>query len=248
MRAARAGVLVTFGCMLLLGGGSGRGSAPVPTAAALSPAPASAAPATGRRPPARDSWSEVDRLIKEQKLEQAAVRIEAIRAAAERRGDAAAWTRALVRATDVRIALGGFETAVRQLKEARWPPGVVARTGLDLYFAHALTSYLAAYSWEINRRERVETGAKLDLGLWTREQIVAAATAAYLAAWQNRAALGAEPAGSLGDVVVANNYPAAVRGTLRDAVSYLFVELLADASLWTPDEANDLYRLDLSRL
>ena len=114
-------------------------------------------PARKRRPAPKDSWAEIDRLIREQKLEQAATRIEALRAAAEQRGDTAAWTRALVRATEVRIALGGFETAVRQLKDARWPPGVLARTGLDLSFAHALTSYLENSSWEINRRERVET-------------------------------------------------------------------------------------------
>jgi len=254
MRHPRTRLLVTFGCILLLGGGRApTGStatlAPPATAPAQAPAGAAQAPAGKRQPAPGDSWAEVDRLIREQKLEPAAARIEALRAAAERRGDTVDWTRALVRATEVRIALGGFETAVRQLKEARWPPGVLARTGLDLYLAHGLTSYLAAYSWEINRRERVETGGKLDLALWTREQIVAAATAAYLEAWQNRAALGTEPAGKLGgDVLVANNYPPEVRGTLRDAVSYLFVEHLADASLWTPDETNDLYHLDLSRL
>jgi uncharacterized protein YfaS (alpha-2-macroglobulin family) len=247
MRLPRTGLLVTLGCFLLLGGGgAGRGAASAPAAA---PATAPAPPAVGRhKPPPKASWAEVDRLIEEQKLEQAATRIEAIRAAAEQRGDAAAWTRALVRATEVRIALSGFETAVRQLKEARWPPGVLARTGLDLYLGHALTSYLQAYSWEINGRERVETGGKLDLTLWTREQLVAAATAAYLDAWENRAALGVEPVGKLNDVLVPNNYPPEVRGTLRDAVSYLFVELLADSTFWTPDEENDLYRLDLSRL
>lgn len=251
MRRARTGLLVAFGCLLLLllngRGSAGRLSRHSLLAAA--PSASAAVPAGKRRPAPKDSWAEIDRLIREQKLEQAATRIEALRAAAEQRGDTAGWTRALVRAMEVRIALGGFETAVRQLKDARWPPGVLARTGLDLSFAHALTSYLENSSWEINRRERVETSGKLDLALWTREQIVAAATAAYLEAWKNRAALGTEPAGKLdGDVLVANNYPPEVRGTLRDAVSYLFVELLADASLWSPDEANDLYRLDLSRL
>ena len=36
-----------------------------------------------------------------------------------------------------------------------------------------------------------------------------------------------------------------VRGTLRDAVSYLFVELLADSALWTPEQSNTVYQLDL---
>jgi len=245
-------LLAILGGAVLLGGG---GSAPTgassggiaATAAPAAPAVPVAAAGAKRKVP-RDPWAEVERLIKEQKLEQAASRIQAILAAAERRGDADARARALVRATQVRIALGGFETAVRQLREARWPPGLLPRTGLELSVANALSIYLATHSWEINSRERVETGGTLDLAHWTREQIVAAAESALLEAWKDRAALGAEPIGKLAYVLEANSYPAEVRGTLRDTVSYLFVDLLANQSVWTPAETNDLYRLDLGRL
>jgi uncharacterized protein YfaS (alpha-2-macroglobulin family) len=240
MRSLRTGFFAVLGgCLLLLGALAAQTGSP----RARQPVAAGKQGQTAKGP-----WAEVERLIGEQKLEQAARRLEALRAAAEKRGDQAAWARALVRRTDVRIALGGFETAVRELKEARWPTGVVPRTGLDLYFAHALRTYLAAHSWEINRRERVATGTKLELEQWTREQIVAAAEEALGETWKRREALGGEPVGKLGEVLVPNNYPPQVRGTLRDALSYLRVDLLADASLWTPDESNDLYRLDLSRL
>jgi alpha-2-macroglobulin len=241
-------MLAILGCALLLGGGGAATGASTGgiTATAAPPAPVAAAGPKKSAP--KDPWAEVERLIQEQKLEQAASRIQAILAAADRRGDADARARALVRATEVRIALGGFETAVRQLREARWPPGLLPRTGLELSVANALTIYLATHSWEINSRERVETGGTLDLARWTREQIVAAAESALLEAWKDRAALGAEPTGKLAYVLVANSYPAEVRGTLRDTVSYLFVDLLANQSLWTPAETNDLYRLDLGRL
>jgi uridine phosphorylase len=39
-----------------------------------------------------------------------------------------------------------------------------------------------------------------------------------------------------------------IRGTFRDAVSYLWVELLADSSLWTPAQSNGVYTLDLPAL
>jgi uncharacterized protein YfaS (alpha-2-macroglobulin family) len=248
MTLPRTGFLVAAAYILILGAVA----AQTAHAPARSPVPSSApvpAPAGRKSAPADDAWAAVERLIKEQKIAQAAKRLEALRAGAERRGDEAAWTRALVRLTEVRIALGGFESAVRQLREARWPPGQLARTGLDLYFAHALRTYVAAYSWEINDRERVGAGgANMDLKLWTREQIVGAAGEAFLAAWKSREALGALPVARLSGVVVANNYPPEVRGTLRDAVTYLFVDLLADSSLWTPEETSDVYRLDLSRL
>jgi alpha-2-macroglobulin len=250
MSNPRAWRLAVAGCILLLGAAAAS-KLPQPLAPASPPAPSPtpAPPSAARpKPVPDDPWAEIDRLIKEQKLEQAAAHIETLRAAAEQRGDGAAWARALVRTTEVRIALGGFETAVRALREARWPPGLLARTELDIYFAHALTAYLAAYSWEINGRERVETGGTLDLKLWTREQIAAAATEAFLDAWDHRAELGGEPVGGLADALIANNYPPRVRGSARDAVSYLFAGFLADSSLWTPDQANDVYRLDLPRL
>jgi len=45
-----------------------------------------------------------------------------------------------------------------------------------------------------------------------------------------------------------NNYPARIRGTLRDAVTYLWVGLLADTSLWSPAKSNDVFRLDATAL
>ena len=63
----------------------------------------------------------------------------------------------------------------------------------------------------------------IDLKAWTREQIVDEAEKSYRRAWDRRAELGTLPVGALGEYVEPNNYPKDVRGTLRDAVSYLFV-------------------------
>ena len=45
-----------------------------------------------------------------------------------------------------------------------------------------------------------------------------------------------------------NNYPAQIRGTLRDAVTYLLVEHLANTEGWTTEQSNDVFRLPLSHL
>lgn len=103
-------------------------------------------------------------------------------------------------------------------------------------------------SWEIAKRERVEAAGLLDLKDWTRAQILEEAEKAYLRAWDRRESLGKLPVGALGEYVEPGDYPADVRGTLRDAVSYLFAELLADSSLWTPEQSNDVSRLDLANL
>ncbi len=73
------------------------------------------------------SWKELDRLVAEQKLEEAAKVAAALRGAARGRGDAADETKALVREVQLREALHGYETAVRFLKEEPWPGATEAR-------------------------------------------------------------------------------------------------------------------------
>lgn len=196
----------------------------------------------------RVSWDEVDRLEKEQKLEAAFDLVEAIRVRAEAAGDAGEWTRAIVEQVKLRSALHGYETAVRFLKQTPWPEDEISRAALELYYAHALTTYVHAYSWEIRQRERVETAGELDLKKWDVDQIVEAANAAFSELWSRRDRWGADPIGVLSRYIEQNNYPPRIRGTLRDAVSYLWVALLADTSLWRPDQENDVFRLDLPAL
>ncbi len=210
--------------------------------AGLAVVPAAQAP----QPPA--TWAEVDRLVKDQKYEEASKKVETILRAARRRNDENEWTKALVREVQLRMGLHGYETAVRFLKDEPWPSGLLAQTTLDLFYAQALVQYERMYSWEIGKREKVESGGAIDLKLWTRGQILDEAENAYRRAWGRRRALGELPVGALAEYVEPNDYPGDVRGTLRDAVSYLFAQLLADSSLWTPEQSNGVYRLDLAGL
>ncbi len=118
------------------------------------------------------SWAEVDRLVKEQKLEEASKMVEAILRAAQKRRDEAEWTKALVREVQLREALHGYETAVRFLKDEPWPPGLLSQTTLDLFYAQSLVDYAQTNSWEIGQREKVESSGPIDLKAWTRPQIV----------------------------------------------------------------------------
>lgn len=193
-------------------------------------------------------FKEIDRLIDEQKLEAASKKTDEVLAAAKRSGDAATQTRALVKATQLRIALGSYQKAVEFLRGEPWPEDPQQRAILSLFYAHALRTYQQAYWWEISQRERVTGDEKVDLEHWTSDQIRDAAVAAYAAAFAEREALGGLEAGAWPEFIEANNYPREVRGTLRDAVSYLFAEMLADTSLWSAADENDLYRLDLAAL
>src|SRR6476660_8718802 len=111
--------------------------------------------------PAGADWKEIDRLVSEQKLEEAAASVARIRQAARERGDETEWTRALIREVQLRTGLHGYETAVRFLKEEPWPKGLLSRTALELVYAQSLVNYFHAYSWEIQQRERVESAGPL---------------------------------------------------------------------------------------
>ncbi len=195
-----------------------------------------------------DRWKAVDKLVDEQKYEAAAKEAAAIRVSARAAGDQAQWTRALIREVQLRMGLHGYETAVRFLKDEPWPEAPLHRATLNLFYGHSLVYYAQAYSWEIGQRERVVATGSVDLEKWTREQIHHAAVTAYAAVWKDREALGKEPVGRLAEYISPNDYPGGIRGTLRDAVTYLYVELLANSAGWTPEESNDLFRLPLREL
>jgi hypothetical protein len=232
---------------VLLGALAGT-AVPGPEKPAKPPKKVAVAVATATPSAGKATWAEVDRLIDEQKFAEAAGKVDAILQAARARKDEADWTRALVRSVQLQTGLHGYETAVRFLKSEPWPSGLLSRATLDLFYAQALVNYARAYSWEIARREKVESSGAVDLKAWTREQILAEAEKAYLAVWRERQALGAMPVGALSEYVEPNNYPRSVRGTLRDAVSYLYLDLLADTSFWTPAQSNGVYLLDLPAL
>ncbi|MBN1425464.1 hypothetical protein JXA88_13000, partial [Candidatus Fermentibacteria bacterium] len=194
------------------------------------------------------NWKDVETLIDEQKYEEAAKSVAGIREAARSSNDVVQWTKALIKETQLRLALHGYETTVRFFREQPWPDDARSRAVLHLYYAHGLMTYLDAYSWEIDRRERVESTAEVDLKAWTREEIFQEAVRAFFEVWAQRDVLGREPVTALGEYLWSNTYPREIRGTLRDATTYLFVELLANTGNWRPEQSNELFMLDLASL
>ncbi len=213
----------------------------------------------GGAPPAKESPTpqtpasalklpEVEKLLAKQKLSEADQALDRAIADARAKSNDALLAYALIGKTQVQTALGGYETAVRDLRAAAWPQAGIPRTVLELYFGHALTNYVVGYGWEIGQREKVDSKAEVDLKSWTRDQIAAEALRSYAKAWARRDELGVRPVGEFAPYLQPNSYPSNIRGTLRDALSYLIVEQLANSSLWRADEANEVYRLDLNAL
>ncbi|MGZ7066299.1 MAG: alpha-2-macroglobulin family protein, partial [Candidatus Aminicenantales bacterium] len=190
----------------------------------------------------------LDKLIGEQKFEEAAKEAARIREAAKRKGDQTVWTWALIKEAQLRTALHGYETAVRFFKDEAWPDSPADRDMLDLYYAQSLITYYQSYSWEINKRERVDAKVPVDLKSWTRDQIFGEAWASLTRVWMDRKRLADLRAKDYPDFWNPGDYPAGIRDTLRDSVVYLIAGILVDTSFWTPRQTNETYLLDLGKL
>ena len=194
------------------------------------------------------AWKDWERLVNEQKFQEAADLAGRVLEDARKANRPEEWVRALVRSVVARTTLHGYETAVRFLKDTPWPQDPIGTSVLGLYYAASLQQYLDAYGWEIRQREKVASAGPVDLKAWTADQIRAEALAAFGDAWSRREALGAYPASTLGEYLHPNDFPKGIRPTLRDAVTYLAVEALDNSSGWTPEQSNEVFRLDLGAL
>jgi uncharacterized protein YfaS (alpha-2-macroglobulin family) len=201
-------------------------------------------------PPAQQKLDRklLDQLISEEKFEGAAKEAARLREQAKTRSDEPGWAWALIKEVQLRTALHGYETSVRFLKEESWPQSPTQRDMLDLFYAQSLATYYDAYSWEINRRERVEAKGPVDLKAWTKEQIFGEAWNTLLRVWEDRGRLQDFGPKDFPDYWTAGDYPPGIRSTLRDSVVYLMARLLVDTGFWTPRQANELFLLDLEEL
>lgn len=193
-------------------------------------------------------WKEFHRLAGEQKHEAAASLAEAMLEKARSAHNSSEWTRCLIRIAQTRIALHAYEKAAHFLKSQPWPQDTLESSVLHLYYAQTLVTYARSHSWEINTRERMDTKGVIDLKTWTRDQVYEEAQKALANVWQIRSRLGELPNTEWKEYLEPNTYPTRIRPTLRDAVSYLCGEMLADTNGWQPAQLNEIYRLDLPAL
>ena len=191
---------------------------------------------------------EADALISEQKYSAALEKIKRAIDQSKLKKDEMAWAKLVVKEAQLQMGLHGYETAVKDLKRRQWPDKPLAEAMVNIAYASSLKNYFESYSWEIRKRERVESKDEVDLKAWTGDQIYLEAYKAYSKVWKNRTGLAKYPKSKMPTLIQANTYPEDIRGTLRDSLTFLFAELLADSSGWTPQQSNEKYLLNVGQL
>ena len=194
------------------------------------------------------TWTRVAELEKGQQYDAALKLTQAELKAASQRHDEPGTLRALIETAKLQLALGEAEGAVELLRKAARPKSAVNAAVLDLYLGKTLQAYFQRYRYEILKREAVSTAVEADLKAWTADRIAHEISLAYARAWKQRSALGGVKTSAVSLYVDPGSYPAGVRDTLRDALSYLWVETLEDSSLWSPEDSDGVWKLPFAQL
>ena len=194
-------------------------------------------------PTTQGIFKEVDKLTNEQKYQAALKRLEDVIEKDQQKGLERA--RLLIKRTQLQLGLHGFEKALLALRKTKWPQGKEAQALLKIYYVHALRQYVQRYGWEIRQREAVEAGNDLDLKKWSLERLNREIGNQFWELWKTRKAWGKTPVSAAKEFIAKNNYPANVRSTLRDYLTYSWVEHLQDSSFWSPAQNNEVHRINL---
>lgn len=197
---------------------------------------------------ANATWADVDRLTSEQKFQAALDKTEVILKDALAANDIRLTTEAQIRATQLRMGLHGYETAVRELKAATWTKDPAGRIFLNLYYAHALMRYQQMYSWEIASREKTVSTEKVDLKAWTLQQIGEEISRSFDEVMTSGVPLAQPMPAYFENYIEKNSYPREVRPVLRDMVVSMAVRHLANTQFWKPRESAEVYRLNIAKL
>lgn len=189
-----------------------------------------------------------EELINQQRFQEASNRLLPLIDEARARKNDLEYAKLLTKQILLKIGLHGYETAVEDLRDRTWPQSSLPNAMVTIVYARSLKLYQDSYSWEIRKREKQAGKDKFDLKTMTSEEIYQEAFNAYEKAWKKRIELGKLPRDAMTDLITANTYPKEVRGTLRDTLTYLLVELLNDTSGWKPSQSNEVYLLSIDSL
>ena len=176
---------------------------------------------------------EYDELVSQQKYNEALKRIQVLIAKSTNSKDYILSANLIATQTNLKIALHGYEKAVNELRSMDWSKDKMAQTILNLVYAHSLKIYKDAYSWEIQKREKITNAKEFDLKKLTNDQIQEEALSALGKAWSLRVDLEKQGRVALDEIVKFNNYPGNIRGSLRDTLSYLLMSFLQNSGDWT---------------
>lgn len=199
-------------------------------------------------------WSSIDQLETDGKFADIPERLDAIIQQAEQQQHHKDWRDALLLRASLTFS-DDEAASIDQLSTAKWPQDQDSQLLLHLYLAAFTQRYLERDSWDINRRETIESDKPLRSKQKTMAQLRADVHAGFSKAYQLSLqrndpirALNRLPLTRLKGYFREGDYPENVRGSVRDTVTYLWVDALKNTGLWAPGQMLEAVGFNLQSL
>lgn len=193
-------------------------------------------------------WIQAKDLAGKQQYQAALDPLQRLKEELKKNNDDTGLVSVLIQMTLYKVALHGVETAVRDLKEEKWPDEKKSQTLLRLIYAQVLVRYFDYYSYEISQRTKIDGPQEIDLKGMTSEQIFAEAVQNYAKIWEYREQLDQVPKDFYSRFITANNFPSLIKANFYDGYVGLFRNLLTDTRGWTPGQLNEKFLLSIQDL
>lgn len=193
-------------------------------------------------------WSAVDKLVNEQKFQAALDATKVILDKAQKDKNGLLQAEAMVRATQLEVGLGSFESAIKNFRERTWPGQADAQVLLNLYYSQALRSYSQRYRWEISRREKVESKAVVDLKAWTLQDLSFEIRKSLDTALGFNQVMQQPTSDFFKKYVTKGSYPDEIKPWFRNIVIDTAVSFFADTTYWTPTQSAEIYKVSFKTL
>ena len=192
------------------------------------------------------NWAAIDQLEAQGKFADIPARLDTIIQQAKQQGADKDWRDALLARTMLKFRQEP-DTSIDYLSGAAWPKDQDSQLLLNLHLASFTQQYIQRNSWDINKRELIDTDKPLMAKQKTISQLSADAHRAFSKAYRLSlkrndpiASLNSFPTKTLKGYFSEGDYPKNVRGTIRDTVTYLWIQALQNASSWTPKQSTEL--------
>ncbi|WP_372370857.1 hypothetical protein [Candidatus Uabimicrobium sp. HlEnr_7] len=186
------------------------------------------------------SWKEINSLEKKRKFQIVSEKLDLVLKNARDKNVASEWRQALIRKVANNRVRCRHKEAVTLLEQSPWPKDDISQAMLNMVYADALYSYLKDEKKEINKRSN--SSHSKDFTQWNQLQLVKAINKHYKLAYDQRQILSKLRVSDFAYCIQRDNYPGNISNTIRDFVSYAWVDFLQDHDCWNDQEYKDRFK------
>jgi len=200
------------------------------------------------------NWTVIEQLEEQGKFADIPAQLDVIIQQARQQGANKDWRDALLLKANLGLSQNADE-ALDTLASTPWPQDQDSQLLLNLHLGAYIHQYTQRNSWEINQREKIDTDKPLTSKQKTMAQLQADAHVAFSKAYRLSlqrndpiSRINTFPTKRANSYFTEGDYPKNVRGTVRDTVTYLWIDALKNTSNWQAKQTVEVNAFNVQSL